>query len=35
MALGVSRFADDPDKRRGECAVEVRGDWKGAGSVIS
>ena len=31
MALGVSRFAADPDNRRAEYAVEVRSDWKGRG----
>ena len=31
QALGVSRFAADPDNRRAEYAVEVRGDWKGRG----
>ena len=30
-ALGVSRFAADPDNRRAEYAVEVRSDWKGRG----
>ena len=31
QALGVSRFAADPDNRRAEYAIEVRGDWKGRG----
>jgi len=31
QALGVSRFAADPDNRRAEYAVEVRSDWKGRG----
>jgi acetyltransferase len=30
-ALGVARFSADPDNRRAEYAVEVRGDWKGRG----
>ncbi|MBV8120733.1 MAG: GNAT family N-acetyltransferase, partial [Alphaproteobacteria bacterium] len=31
QALGVSRFAADPDNLRAEYAVEVRSDWKGRG----
>jgi acetyltransferase len=31
QALGVSRFAADPDNRQAEYAVEVRSDWKGRG----
>jgi acetyltransferase len=30
-ALGIVRFAADPDNRRGEFAVSVRSDWKGRG----
>jgi acetyltransferase len=30
-ALGVSRFAADPDNRRAEYAVEVRSNWKARG----
>jgi len=35
QALGVSRFAADPDNRRAEYAIEVRGDWKGRGARLS
>ena len=31
MALGVARFAADPDNRRAEFAIAVRSDWKGRG----
>ena len=31
MALGVARFAADPDRLRAEYAVAVRSDWKGRG----
>ncbi len=30
-ALGVARFAADPDNRRAEFAIAVRSDWKGRG----
>ncbi|MBV8936987.1 MAG: GNAT family N-acetyltransferase, partial [Alphaproteobacteria bacterium] len=30
-ALGVARFAADPDKLRAEYAIAVRSDWKGRG----
>jgi acetyltransferase len=30
-ALGIVRFAADPDNRRAEFAVSVRSDWKGRG----
>jgi acetyltransferase len=30
-ALGVARYAADPDNRRAEFAVAVRSDWKGRG----
>jgi acetyltransferase len=30
-ALGVARFAADPDNRSAEYAVAVRSDWKGRG----
>jgi acetyltransferase len=30
-ALGVARFAADPDNRRAEFAVALRSDWKGRG----
>jgi acetyltransferase len=30
-ALGVVRFAADPDNRRAEFAVSIRSDWKGRG----
>ena len=31
MALGVARFAADPDNRCAEFAIAVRSDWKGRG----
>ena len=31
MALGVARFAADPDRLRAEYAIAVRSDWKGRG----
>jgi len=31
VALGVVRFAADPDNRRAEYAIAVRSDWKGRG----
>jgi acetyltransferase len=30
-ALGVARFAADPDNRRAEYAIALRSDWKGRG----
>jgi hypothetical protein len=30
-ALGVVRYAADPDRRRAEYAIALRSDWKGKG----